>query len=373
MESSTSLIAALPRHGVRGAGGRDAYALSMHSGDPALRPGSAPRLTSRAPRTRSLVIWLGVGVPSSGVFLWLAVREADPAAVWDALAGASPGLLLAGVAIVAVVYLLQAERWLHIAGVPQLRRRWFTGAVISGVAVNNVLPGRLGDLLRARWLSVDAGMPGGRAFATVIVDRAFDVVALVVLLFAGLTVAADEAWLRRIVVGVVLVLAAIVAGLVFARAYTRRRHRARRAHRSRVRRIVRDTLEGLAEPLSPARAARLTALSLAAWGTWALCALVVARAVGIELSPLEAVFIAAVVNLGVAIPSSPGFIGTYQWLAVSALGVFAVDREQALAFAILLQATWYVPTTLVGGALVVRRLAVGRRQASPAGGYSSSV
>ena len=62
----------------------------------------------------------------------------------------------------------------------------------------------------------------------------------------------------------------------------------------------------------------------------------------------------AALNLGVAIPSSPGFVGTYQWLGVAALGVFGFASEAGLAFAIVMQAVWYVPTTLVGAVLLVR-------------------
>jgi hypothetical protein len=87
----------------------------------------------------------------------------------------------------------------------------------------------------------------------------------------------------------------------------------------------------------------------------------VARSLGIELSPLEAIFVTAVVNLGVAIPSSPGFIGTYQWLGVSALGLLAVPTQEALAFTILMHAVWYVPTLLVGGVLLLRRATVAMR------------
>jgi uncharacterized membrane protein YbhN (UPF0104 family) len=100
---------------------------------------------------------------------------------------------------------------------------------------------------------------------------------------------------------------------------------------------------------------------------WGVAAWLVARSVGVELSVLQTAFVAAVMNLGVAIPSSPGFIGTYQWLAVASLGLFDVDREDALAFAILMQAVWYVPTTVVGGGLVVARAARPRRaRARPA-------
>ena len=62
------------------------------------------------------------------------------------------------------------------------------------------------------------------------------------------------------------------------------------------------------------------------------------------------------INLGVVIPSSPGFIGTYQWLAVSALGVVGVDGEVAIAFSLLMQAVWFIPTTLVGGVIAIREV-----------------
>jgi uncharacterized membrane protein YbhN (UPF0104 family) len=149
------------------------------------------------------------------------------------------------------------------------------------------------------------------------------------------------------------VLAAIVLGMLAARSYTRRRPRARR-HRGVVRRFVRDTLEGLSDPVAAtARPRELVLLSAAAWLTWALAATLAAQSVGIHLSIVEALFVTAALNLGVAIPSSPGFVGTYQWLGVSALALFGVSQEGGLAFAIVMQAVWYVPTTLVGLLLLV--------------------
>ena len=65
-----------------------------------------------------------------------------------------------------------------------------------------------------------------------------------------------------------------------------------------------------------------------------------------------------------AIPSSPGFVGTYQWLAVSSLGLFDVERQDALAFSLLLHASWYVPTTIVGGALSSSAFGCGVRYSS---------
>ena len=250
-----------------------------------------------------------------------------------------------------VVYWLQAARWRKIAATRAGQWR-FVEMVVAGVAVNNVLPGRVGDWLRARWVSRGA-FSGGRGVATVVLDRGFDLATLALFLLATLPFVTNEPWVDRIVVGTVLVLFALWGGILAARSYTRRRPRARRPHRGLARRFARDTLEGLSEPLGSSRTIVLVALSLAAWLAWAAAAMLTARAVGLELSVLEAVFVTAAINLGVAIPSSPGFVGTYQWLGVSALALFGVGREAGLAFAIAMQAVWYVPTTLVGAVLLV--------------------
>jgi glycosyltransferase 2 family protein len=241
---------------------------------------------------------------------------------------------------------LQAARWRRIAGT-SLGQRQYVEMVVAGVAVNNVLPGRVGDLLRARWVSRGA-YSGGRGLATVVLDRGFDIVALAAFLVLTLPFVTDEGWVDRIVVGTLLALLALGVVLAAARAYTRRRPRGRRRNRGLVRRFMRDTVDGLSELMSTTRPAPLLALSFAAWLTWSVAVILVARAVGVELSIVQAVFVTAALNLGVAIPSSPGFVGTYQWLGVSALALFGIAQEQALAFAIAMQAVWYVPTTLVG-------------------------
>ncbi len=122
-----------------------------------------------------------------------------------------------------------------------------------------------------------------------------------------------------------------------------------------MRRVVRDAVEQLAEPIGRRRLALWAGLSVLAWMVWATGAVLVARALGIELTLLEGMFVAAVMNLGVAIPSSPGFVGTYEWLGVASLGLLDVPATDALAFAILLHAAWYAPTTLGGGAALAFR------------------
>jgi uncharacterized protein (TIRG00374 family) len=227
--------------------------------------------------------------------------------------------------------------------------------VVSSVACNNVLPARAGDLLRARWLGRRAALPAGRALATVVLDRTCDLLVLFAILLVTLPEVAGSGWSRRIALGTLVLLLTLAVLLVFARAYTRKHTRARLASRSLARRILRDIADGLAEPMGRRRLAAAIALSGIAWAAFACAALGVARSVGVHLDVVDALFATAVINLGVAIPSSPGFVGTYQWLGVAALSHAGVDRSSALAFAILLQAIWFVPTTLLGGVVLMLR------------------
>jgi hypothetical protein len=310
---------------------------------------------------RKAFLGLAVGLPVSAFFLWLAVRNADLAAVRDALDEAELGLVALAVLAMATVYGFQAGRWRDVAASPHLRLARFYELVVSGVACNNVLPARLGDVLRARWLGRAAPMPAGRALGTVVLDRGCDLAALLVLLVVGLAAVATSEWLVWIALATGGVLVGLGAVVVFARVYTGRRERERRSRRL-VRRVARDIAEALAEPIGRRRPILWISLSLGAWTMWSLGAILVARSLGFHLGVVDALFVAAVMNLGVAIPSSPGFVGTYEWLGVASLGLLGIGAEEALAFSILLHACWYVPTTLGGGiALGIRALARMRR------------
>ena len=308
-----------------------------------------------AGRRRAIVVGLALGLPISGVFLWLAIRGADLGEVRTALADATIGPLALALVAFGVVYSAQAERWRRIAATPTVGLLGFVEMVISSIACNNVLPGRVGDLLRARWLSTRSGMVSGRALATVVLDRTCDMVILLALLLATLFEVTGAAWSRRIAIGSVLLVLGLAVVLVAARMYTRRRERGRLASRNVVRRILRDVLEGLAEPMGRRRFVTALFLSAVAWFSYAGAAICAGRSVGFHLGLVDALFTTAVLNLGAAIPSSPGFVGTYQWLAVVSLGAAGVGHAQALAFAILLQAVWYVPTTLLGALSLAAR------------------
>jgi uncharacterized protein (TIRG00374 family) len=243
-------------------------------------------------------------------------------------------------------------------------RRHYLALVLAGIASNNDLPMRVGDLLRSRWLATAAHFSTGRGLGTVFRDRLSDVVVLVGFLTVTIPLVGSAAWERRVAIAGAAII--VVCGVVVGAALVHERTRTTRESvpRSRVRRLVEDLLRELASPFGRKRIAGALLLSIVAWIVWAAAAGLVSRSLGIQLSAVDLVFVTSVINLGVAIPSSPGFIGTYQWLSVAALGALGVDPAKALAFAVLMQAVWYVPTTVIGGPIALReggRDLLGRR------------
>jgi uncharacterized protein (TIRG00374 family) len=311
-------------------------------------------MTSSSGRSRrAVLVTIFVGLPLSLVFLWLSTRDADLEAVWRTIGDAHPLPLVVAVGLIGAMYALQSRRWRRIAKA-SLPQGQVLEMLIAGLAVNNVVPGRVGDWLRANWIARATGRPGGRGLASVVLDRGCDLLVLATSLFVCLRLVAHPGWIDRLVVGAGIIVSLFALGLYAARLYMRRRRRPP-SRDGLVRRLVHDTLAGLSEPLPNVDKLVILGLSLAAWLAWSAAAIMCARSIGIELSLVEALFLAGVVNLGVAIPSSPGFVGTYQWLVVSTLALYGIGREEGLAFAVVFQACWYIPTTVVGGFLLVLR------------------
>jgi uncharacterized protein (TIRG00374 family) len=262
------------------------------------------------------------------------------------------------VAVIGLVYCLQAVRWKWVArhlGTP----RWRTVLrfIVASVAVNNVVPGRPGDLMRGYWLARALRVPKARAYGTLIVDRSSDVFVLIAMLIGTYAFIPHPAWLRRIVLLALAVGLAIAVWLAFTRWHVGRAARVRRAparlRASWVGAQLSGLVRGTAALVTRRDALVIGALSAAVWLLWAGAAWLVAGSLGIHLSAVQALFITAAINLGAALPSSPGFIGTFQYVSVKGLGLFGVAHSAAFAFSLLMTAIWYVPTTLAGAGIAV--------------------
>lgn len=284
----------------------------------------------------------------------LATRDIDLPEVGAAISEASLAGLALGVIAILASYPLLALRWRSIAadlGPPAAPK--MVELVLIGAAVNNALPARLGEVARSVGLGREARRPVLQSLGTVVVDRVADVVFFALAFGATVAVSPTPGWVRLVgTAGAALTVLAV--GAIAAASLIVRRRAGRERSTGAIRRHLLTLAEGLRCVRSRRVLARALGLTAAAWGVWMAGAWLVGESLGVVLSPAELLFTTGLLGLGSAVPSAPGFIGTYHWIAASAVGLFGVGSSDALAFAVLLHAAWFVPTTIVGCLLMVR-------------------
>ena len=305
-----------------------------------------------------------LGVAISLVALFLVVRSVDLGAVWQALQEADVRWVALIVVFLSIDLVLRALRWKvllsPVASVPILTT---LGSLLVGYLANNVLPARLGELVRSHDLGERTGISRSTVLGTIVVERVVDTVVVVAIAAVAILVLS----VRGIVASAVLVGFAVTALLVVAIAVGLAAHRLPGADRARdfvarwprVEHVMRRLRDGL-RVASDARTMGLAvALSLASWSCSVLAFASAAQAIGIQPTVGQAALFAAGTNLATAIPAAPGYVGTFELAVVTIGGSIGIAAEPALAFGVLLHAVLLLLTS-AGGAIAFVAGARGR-------------
>jgi glycosyltransferase 2 family protein len=312
------------------------------------------------------------GVVISVVALVIAVRGVDLARTGDVLRSASPGWIALMLVFSVLDISLRAARWQRlIAPIRRISYGRMYGYLLVGYLANNVLPARLGELVRSHYLGDREGVSRTTALGTVVVERVIDTTAVVLIAAAAVLLL----HVRGVVANVVLVGLAVSALLVAALAIGIVAHRLPFADRviERVERwptvvsLASRLRGGLAVAADPRTVAAAVVLTVLAWSMSVLAFTAAGQAVGVEMTLGEAAFLASGVALATAIPSAPGYLGTFELAAVGLAQTFGVAAGPAFALALLAHAGILLVTS-AGGAIALLRLGwagVGRPEAEP--------
>lgn len=305
-----------------------------------------------------------IGIALSAVLLWWTLRDVSLATVWGELRRSNLPLLLLATFFGTIIFPIRALRWRTIlkpiADVP-FGPLWRSTAI--GMMVNNVVPARAGEIARAYAITRETTIPFSSAIASLAVDRVFD--ALTVLLLAAAAML-DPRFPRDATLGgqplsswaggtgiIVLMALAGLYALVFFPAYLIRLFElfARKlapAIEDRGRRALVAFSEGLSVLRSPQRFLAVLAWAILHWMVNALAFWIGMVAVGIDIPYSAVLFIQALIALGVAVPSAPGFFGLFEKLAVVSLALFAVGAPAATSWAIGYHILSFIPITVIG-------------------------
>jgi uncharacterized protein (TIRG00374 family) len=303
-------------------------------------------------RTGSRRALLGVllGTALSLALLALTLRWAGWRPLFEALSSVDARYLLLGVAIFLLSMGARAACWRILIGRPVSLWR-VLAALNEGYLLNNVLPWRMGELGRALLLGKQPGLSTPGVLSSILVERMYDIVLAVALLVSLLPWAAGASWAPRAALAgaAVVLLGAVILWLLLRRPQVVERILPRlpgglAGWQSRWL-AFRDGLTALERPRSLATS---FAWMLASWLLAAVEYWAVIRSVLPGASLLWAGFMLTITLLGVAIPSSPGYLGVFEAAGAAALATFGVPAGQALAAALILHGMVYVIASTLG-------------------------
>jgi uncharacterized protein (TIRG00374 family) len=189
---------------------------------------------------------------------------------------------------------------------------------------------------------------------TIVIERVVDTMVVVSIAAIAILVLS----VRGIVASAVLVGFALTALLVVGVAVGIYAHRLPGADRvrtflgrwPRVRHVLVRLRDGLSVASNVRAMVIAVILSLGSWTCTVLAFAAAAQAVGVEPTIGQAALLAAGTNLATAIPAGPGYVGTFELAVVTIGASVGIDREEALAFGILVHVATLAVTS-IGGAI----------------------
>lgn len=254
---------------------------------------------------------------------------------------------------------LASFRWSRVAGATVKFGEAFT-AMLIGMFANNVLPLRLGEVVRGYVLARKKNLSFTYSCSTVALDRFFDLTGLLLLTLIFFPRGKLPGMVSKGLVGVValLVVCVFLIILLSRKSLTDRLSKrfltAEKSFLSRLTRRVLEVQENLRRIGSPLTIIFFVAISFCDWLSMSVGLYVVIRAVGVSIPFVYVPFVCAMLNFGITVPSSPGYVGVYQFLIVYLLSIFGVPKSEGFTVSILYHASWYVPYTVVGFSLSLR-------------------
>lgn len=293
-------------------------------------------------------------------------RKANPAAVWAEVRRADTLLLALSVVITALTYTIRAYRWQFLLAPIGRTRYWVAfETTVIGFAANSIIPGRVGEVLRPYLLARRESLNATSAFATIILERVLDLVAVLILFAVFVFSAAsgalsgDPSQLALVKFGGAIAAGSAVGGLIVLFVLAGHPERLGRAA-LRVERVLPQRLagmlagfvetfaQGLAVMRDPMRLAVSLVLSFPMWMSIAAGIWLNSRAFHITFPYTGSFLVMTVLVVGVAAPT-PGGVGAFHAAYQFAVTTFfGAPFDRAVGAALVMHAVSFVPVTALG-------------------------
>jgi uncharacterized protein (TIRG00374 family) len=308
---------------------------------------------------RWLRLLLGLAVAS--FFLWLLLRQLDLAEIGVTFSRISVPPLLLALCFLGAGYTMRVVRWWWMLRVlePHVPLGACGWPFLVSIAVNNLLPFRAGDVLRVIGFRQQLRSPYMRLLATLVIERLLDLITLVAFFSIGLLgvvhgkIPETFIWLTTsIVVGGAII---VIAILLFSQRMARlvywiaeRPCLAERGWSKHIQRHGSHFLDALGLLRTPTLTLQLIGMSIFVWGLEGAVFAILAEALDAKTSLAGSWFALATGTLATLLPSSPGYVGTFDYFAMLGLMAYGADHTTAAAFAVAVHVVLWLPITVLG-------------------------
>ncbi len=293
------------------------------------------------------------------IFLWLSAKKIDLDALKLGLTNVNYIYTIPAVLLTVLTYFFRSIRWKYLLrSVQNVSLYHLYSATMIGVMANYLFPARLGELVRAYVLGEKTSVRKSAVFATIVIERILDGLAILLYLVILLLVLdyPFPVWLRSAfyisTCIYILALAFLILFSIYPNIILKWLCKLFSFLPAALYKKISTILESFTYGLSFFKSKKdlwiSSLLSLVVWIPWGFVIYIMFFSVGLKLSILVAFFLLTMLCIGIMIPSAPGFIGIVQFIFVAGLGLFDVPRAQALGYSFIYHLTQYVPLVLVG-------------------------
>ncbi len=290
------------------------------------------------------------------VLLYFTLRGLDWTTFWNTLKSGHYEFLLLTIPIVSINYLIRALRWSIFVRaekkVPVLSVFW---ANMVGYMGNAYLPARAGELLRSAFLGQKSGAGTSFILATALTERILDAISLVIigalsLLWQGQINPALVSAVKVIALISVLGLVVIIAAPLQERFILLILGKLPLPPKisGKVSDQVSRFLIGMRSLQNPRRLLAFILLTAVIWLLDGIASSIGAQVISQRLNLGQSLILLSALGLSSAIPSTPGYVGVYQFVAVIVLTPFGFSRSDALAYILISQVINYVLVSIWG-------------------------
>ncbi len=336
------------------------------------------RVASWRPARGSRLLINLVTILVTVVFVYIALSGIKLGQAWHALRTSDYLWLIPALIAFGLGNIARALRWRSLFAPGRRPPAGTTlNAMLIGYLYNNILPARAGEAARVLVLTQRSSAPPVEITGTVVLERIYDVVAVLLIFFVA------EPWLPHVswfgaaaIVAGVLALALATAAAVLViyedrplRFLLRPLERHTRFSAERLERTVAELAHGLSGLHNRRVALEAFVWTIAAWLCSILCAYLVSVAFHLHVSFAAGVLVQVAIGLGMILPSPPAAVGVFEGAALIALRAFHIGRSVALPYALVLHLVNFVPFLVVGAVLMQwnARHPVGREPSTSTG------